>query len=181
MRLDEDELKPLVDAWREANPAIVKCWNAMEHAAIKTMAEKKTVTVQHGIQFSVKSGIFFIKLPCGRKLAYAKPRLEKDKKFNKVGLTYEGIHEGKWTRLRTYGGKLVENIVQAIARDALAEALMRMKDVDLVMHVHDEIVADAPDNLTLKEMDELMGQSIDWAPGLPLTADGFETDFYRKD
>lgn len=181
MGLDEDELPELVDAWRTANPAIKKLWYDVERAAVQALKDKTVVKMQHGLQFIYQSGVLFIQLPSGRKLAYAKAKLERDEKFDKLGVTYEGIQEGKWQRLRTYGGKLVENIVQAVARDCLAEALMRLKDYDIVMHVHDEVVIDAPREVSLGEIDTLMSQSIEWAPGLPLAADGFEANFYMKD
>ncbi|MED3648528.1 DNA polymerase [Halalkalibacterium halodurans] len=181
MGLDEEELPELVTTWRQANPAIVKFWYDVERAAVQALKDKTTVKMQYGLQFIYQSGVLFIQLPSGRKLAYAKAKLERDEKFDKLGVTYEGIQEGKWQRLRTYGGKLVENIVQAVARDCLAEALMRLKDYDIVMHVHDEVVIDAPREVSLEEIDTLMGQSIKWAPGLPLAADGFEANFYMKD
>ncbi len=181
MGLEEEELKPLVDAWRNSNPAIKKFWFDCERSAIEAMKTKAPVKMQYGLTFYYQSGFLFIKLPSGRNLAYARPRLEEDKNFGKMGITYEGVNEGKWTRLRTYGGKLVENIVQAIARDCLAEALMRLKAYDIVMHVHDEVVIEIPEDVSLSEIDQIMGESIEWAPGLPLGADGFETSYYRKD
>lgn len=181
MGLKEEELKPLVDAWRSSNLAIKKFWFDCERAAIEALRTKTPVKLQHGLTFYYQSGFLFIRLPSGRKLAYVRPKLEEDKKFGKMGITYEGVHEGKWTRLRTYGGKLVENIVQAIARDCLAIALHRLKDYDIVMHVHDEIVIEATDEISVNEIDEIMSQPIEWAPGLPLGADGFETIYYRKD
>ncbi|WZX99687.1 DNA polymerase [Bacillus sp. FSL W7-1360] len=182
MGLPEEELQPLVDAWRASNPAIKRFWFDVERAAIKAVQTKEVVCMKHGLTFVVKNGIMFIRLPSGRQLAYVRPRIEVDEKFNKQGLTYEGPGTGgKTVRLRTYGGKLTENIVQAVARDCLAESLMRLKDYDIVMHVHDEVVIEASEETSLEEIEELMGRPIDWAPGLPLAADGFVADYYRKD
>lgn len=181
MGLKEDELKPLVNAWRAANKKIKQLWFDCEAAAVKALETRTPDKMQYGLNFFYQSGFLFIQLPSGRKLAYARPKLEADKTFNKMGITYEGVNEGKWTRLRTYGGKLVENIVQAIARDCLATALMRLKEYNIVMHVHDEVVIEAPAEVSLDQIDKIMGQPIEWAPGLPLGADGFETNYYRKD
>lgn len=186
MGLEEEELPGLVTAWRDANQAIVDFWYDVEKAAIKAVQDRQTVKLQHGLTFTYESGILFIRLPSGRKLAYARPKLELDEKFGKYGLTYEGIEQGKkaWGRLKTYGGKLVENIVQATARDCLAVSLIRLDDAgyDTVMHVHDEVVADVPYEFgSVDHMAEVMGEPISWAPGLPLTADAFETDYYKKD
>ncbi|PLR84636.1 hypothetical protein CVD25_00960 [Bacillus canaveralius] len=185
--LEEEELPPLVKAWRLANPHIVKFWYDVERAAIKAVREKTTVQLQYGLKFIYESGILFIQLPSGRKLAYARPQLKNDERFNKLALTYEGATDkgkGGWGRIPTYGGKLVENIVQAVARDCLAEAMIRV-DVagyPIVMHVHDEIVADVPKGKgSLEEMEKIMGQPISWAKELPLNADGFVTDYYKKD
>lgn len=128
--------------------------------------------------------MLFVTLPSGRRLAYVKPRIETNK-FGRAGLTYEGIGLNRqWSRIETYGPKLVENIVQATARDCLSEAMMRVEKVGykIVMHVHDEIVVEAPvDFGSLKEVCQIMGQPLPWAKGLPLRADGFETKFYKKD
>ena len=140
--------------------------------------------MRYGLKFYYKSGMLFIGLPSGRSLAYVRPRIELDERFNKYGLTYEGIELGKWRRIRTYGGKLVENIVQAIARDCLAESLLRLDEAGykIAFHVHDEVVLDVPHGFgSIKEVEAIMSQDIAWAPGLPLQAEGFESDYYMKD
>lgn len=186
MGLEEEELKPLVDTWRRSNPNIVKLWWDVGDAAIKAVKGRMTVTMQYGLKFSYKSGILFIALPSGRSLAYVRPRIEIDERFNKDKLTFEGVMPGtrKWGRVDTYGGKLTENIIQAIARDCLAESMIRLdeKGYKIAFHVHDEVVLDVPkDKGSLKEVEELMGIPIDWAPGLPLGAEGFEAEYYKKD
>ena len=177
MGLKEEELPELVRAWRKANPKIVKFWYDVGDAALTAVKEKRPVKLQYGIAFIPEAGILFLQLPSGRRLAYAKPRIEIDERFGKECLTYIGDN----TRLKTYGGKLTENIVQATARDCLAEAIKRLDAAgyDIVAHVHDEIIAegDGP----IEEMERIMSEPISWAPGLPLAADGFETEFYRKD
>jgi DNA polymerase len=140
--------------------------------------------MQFGLKFYYQSGVLFIRLPSGRSLAYVHPRIELDERFNKYGLTYEGVELGKWCRIRTYGGKLTENIVQAIARDCLAESLLKLDKAGykIAFHVHDEVVLDVPCGTgSLEEVVEIMGRDIDWAPGLPMRAEGFETDYYKKD
>lgn len=186
MGLNEDELPELVAAWRNSNSKIVKLWSDVEKAAIATVKDKTSVTIQHGIEFSFESGIFFIKLPSGRKLSYVRPSIDIDERFNKPMITYEGAEQGtkQWGRLKTYGGKLVENIVQAIARDCLAEAMIRLDEADykIVMHIHDEVVLDVPYGFgSLEDVGEIMGTPISWAKGLPLRADAFETNYYKKD
>lgn len=186
MGLAEEELKPLVNTWRKSNPNIVKLWWNVEAAAIKAVKEKVDVKMQYGLEFSYRSGILFIKLPSGRSLAYVRPRVELDDRFNKDKLTFEGVVPGtrKWGRVDTYGGKLVENIIQAIARDCLAVSMLRLDKVGykIVTHVHDEVVLDVQmDKGSLEEVESIMGESISWAPGLPLNAEGFETEYYKKD
>src|SRR5690606_18812749 len=177
MGLSEDELPELVKAWRKANPKIVKIWHDVEEAAIRAVKDKRPIKLQYDIAFIPESGILVLLLPSGRRLSYAKPRLELDERFGKESLTYIGDN----SRLKTYGGKLVENIVQAVARDCLAEAMIRLDKAgyDIVAHVHDEIIAEGDQDI--KEMEAIMSEPIPWAPGLPLRADGFETEFYRKD
>jgi DNA polymerase len=178
----EEELQPLVDAWRAANPSIKKFWKDTERVAIHAMeVPGKEWNLHHGISFQYSAGILFCKLPSGRKLAYYKPRIEEGT-YGKQ-LSYEGVNDKKqWTRLRTYGGKLVENIVQAIARDCLGESMLRLdaKGYVIVMHVHDEVIDDSTFG-SLEDMCSIMGEPIGWALGLPLRADGFETNFYKKD
>ncbi|WP_195509888.1 DNA polymerase [Clostridium tyrobutyricum] len=186
MGLKEDELPEIVTAWRKSNSNIVKLWRKIETAAIKSVDEKKVVKMQYGLEFSCRGGVLFIKLPSGRSLAYVRPRIETDVRFNKPKLTYEGIEQGtkQWGRLNTYGGKLTENIVQAIARDCLAEAMLRLDRAGykIVFHVHDEVILDVPNGFgSLNEVNKIMGEPIEWAPGLPLKADGFETSYYKKD
>ncbi len=183
MGLAEEELPDLVKAWRQANQNIVRFWHDVESAAIKAVTEKATVVLQYGLAFIYESGVLFIRLPSGRRLAYVRPRMEIDRRFDRLGLTYEGYEKGKWSRLRTYSGKLVENIVQATARDCLAEALLRLdhNGYRVVFHVHDEAVLEVPISQgDLKTVNEIMGSPIDWAPGLPMKADGFESFYYMK-
>lgn len=183
MGLAEDELPVLVNQWRSANPHITKFWWDVDAAATAAVREKKEVVVGK-VCFSYKSGILFITLPSGRKLSYVKPRLETNR-FGREGLTYEGIGESKkWMRIETYGPKLVENIVQATSRDLLALAMLRLRNhgFEIVMHVHDEAVMEVPDGFSsVEEICRIMSIAPDWAAGLPLRADGYECDFYKKD
>ena len=182
MGLTEDELPPLVAAWRKANPHITQFWWDVDAAAVKAVTEKQKTKVGK-IIFEYKSGILFITLPSGRKLSYVKPRMAVNR-FGRDGLTYEGISENKkWSRIETYGPKLVENIVQGTARDLLAEAMLRVekKGYPIVMHCHDEIIAEVPEGSgSVDEMCEVMAVQPVWAEGLPLRADGYECSFYQK-
>ncbi len=182
MGLTEEELPPLVAAWRKANPHMVQFWWDVDAAAIKAVREKQKTKVGK-IIFEYKSGILFITLPSGRKLSYVKPRMAVNK-FGRDGLTYEGISENKkWSRIETYGPKLVENIVQGTARDLLAEAMLRVeeKGYPIVMHCHDEIIAEVPEGSgSVDEMCEIMAIQPKWAEGLPLRADGYQCSFYQK-
>ena len=182
MGLTEDELPPLVAAWRKANPHMVQFWWDVDAAAIKAVTEKQKTKVGK-IIFEYKSGILFITLPSGRKLSYVKPRMAVNR-FGRDGLTYEGISENKkWSRIETYGPKLVENIVQGTARDLLAEAMLRVekKGYPIVMHCHDEIIAEVPEGIgSVDEMCEIMAVQPKWAEGLPLRADGYSCSFYQK-
>ena len=182
MGLTEEELPPLVAAWRKANPHITQFWWDVDAAAVKAVTEKQKTKVGR-IIFEYKSGILFITLPSGRKLSYVKPRMAVNR-FGRDGLTYEGISENKkWSRIETYGPKLVENIVQGTARDLLAEAMLRVekKGYPIVMHCHDEIIAEVPEGTgSVDEMCEIMAVQPEWAEGLPLRADGFECRFYKK-
>lgn len=184
MGLTEDELPDLVKTWRAANPSITKFWWDVEAAAHTAVGEKKITQMQYGLTFSYESGCLFITLPSGRRLAYLRPKIEIDTRYNKPQLTYEGIEQKLWKHLKTYGPKLVENIVQAISRDCLATAIVRLHDAGyrIVFHVHDEVIAEMPfGSGSVEEMCEIMGRPIEWAPGLPLRADGFECEYYRKD
>lgn len=182
MGLTEDELPPLVAAWRKANPHITQFWWDVDAAAVKAVTEKQKTKVGR-IIFEYRSGILFITLPSGRKLSYVKPRMAVNK-FGRDGLTYEGISENKkWSRIETYGPKLVENIVQGTARDLLAEAMLRVekKGYPIVMHCHDEIIAEVPEGTgSVDEMCEIMAVQPKWAEGLPLRADGYSCSFYQK-
>ncbi len=182
MGLAEDELPPLVAAWRKANPHIVQFWWDVDAAAVKAVREKQKTKVGK-IIFEYKSGILFITLPSGRKLSYVKPRMAVNR-FGRDGLTYEGISENKkWSRIETYGPKLVENIVQGTARDLLAEAMLRVekKGYPIVMHCHDEIIAEVPEGSgSVEEMCKVMAVQPTWAEGLPLRADGYSCKFYQK-
>lgn len=180
MGLEEDELPPLVEAWRQSNPRIVKFWWDVDKAAMEAVRYKRTNST-HGITFSCQSGMLFITLPSGRRLAYVKPRIGENK-FGGQCITYEGVGATKkWERLDSYGPKFVENIVQAISRDILCSAMQTLRHCSIVMHVHDEIVIDAGPDISLKTVCEQMGRTPSWAKGLLLRADGYETDFYKKD
>lgn len=182
MGLSEDDLPSLVAAWRRANPHITQFWWDVDKAAVEAVM-KRAKTRAGRIGFEYRSGILFVMLPSGRKLAYVKPRMAVNK-FGREGLTYEGILENKkWGRIETYGPKLVENIVQGTARDLLAEAMLRVekRGYPIVMHCHDEIIAEVPEGMgSVEEMCEVMAVRPVWAEGLPLRADGYECPFYQK-
>ena len=184
MGLEESELQPLVNAWRDANPAVVRLWRAVEAAAITAVQTGERQTVKPGIQFYCKNSVLFVQLPSGRCLSYMRPKI-KPGKFGGDALAYEGLNQTtkQWMGEDSYGGKLVENITQAIARDCLATAMLRVDKAGykIVMHVHDEIVMQMPDDAgSLAEVEALMSEAIPWAPGLPLGADGFESNYYKK-
>lgn len=183
MGLSEEELPSLVTTWRNANPHITQFWWAVDEAAVKAVRDKKPSRVGR-VAFEYTSGILFVTLPSGRKLSYVKPKMGVNK-FGREGITYEGIGESKkWMRLETYGPKLVENIVQATSRDILAEAMLRLEDAgfDIVCHVHDEVVLEVPEGVSsVDEINEIMAVNPEWTDGLPLSAAGFESPFYKKD
>lgn len=187
--LVESELKPLVNTWRNANPKITQLWWDVEDAAMEALGQGWRSYVGDYLNFGIarideNTTTLLITLPSGRQLSYIRPKIEKDPRYGKDMITYEGYEQGKWSRLKTYGPKLVENIVQAIARDCLAEAMLRLDEhgFRIVMHVHDEVVIEAPEeDDCLEEVCRIMGQPLDWAPGLPLPAAGYETKYYRKD
>lgn len=185
MGLSEDELPELVKTWRKANPAIQQLWWNLEEAALRAVKYKTTIeTDYYGLAFIYQPGVLFMRLPSGRRLAYVRPKVETDDRFDKETVTYEGVETGKWTRLKTYGGKLTENAVQAIARDCLAEAIHRLDAAGykVIFHVHDEVVCEMPKGRgSVEEVEEIMSQPIEWAKGLPLAADGFEAKYYQKD
>lgn len=180
MGLTDSELTDIVAKWRKASPNIVKLWNEVEKAVVRAVEYRTSVAYKHNMLFSYKSGMLRIRLASGRVISYIRPQCNYGK------LSYEGINQTsrKWERLDTYGGKLVENIVQATARDCLAVAMMRLNDAGfkIVMHVHDEVIIDCKGtNKELNEINKIMGEPIDWAPGLILNADGYITDYYKKD
>ena len=182
MGLEEKELKSLVDAWRQSNPNIVQLWWDVDKAA-KDAVKKKTTTNTHGIRFSYESGFLFITLPSGRRLAYVKPRIGTND-FGSDCVTYEGVGATKkWERIDTFGGKLVENIIQAISRDLLCHAMQQLEAAGcrIVMHIHDEVVIEAPRAMEVDEVGRLMGIVPSWADGLRLSAAGYGADFYMKD
>ncbi|GAA4827840.1 DNA polymerase [Paenibacillus vulneris] len=184
--IDPDDYPRLVKQWRQANPNIVKLWYAAEEAALTAVREKTTVKLKHGVQYRYEAGMLFADLPSGRSLAYVNPRIKPDPNFDKDGLVFDGMDQvkKKWMSHRTYGGRLVENLVQAIARDCLAESLIRLdaEGYKIVMHVHDETVLDVPIGAgSVEDVTEIMSRPISWAPGLPLSAAGFECEFYQKD
>ena len=183
MGLSEIDMSKLISDWRNANPHITAFWWAVDKAAVQAVKEKKKTKVGR-ITFYYTAGILFITLPSGRKLSYIKPRLAVNR-YGKDALTYEGIGENKrWERIDTYGPKLVENIVQAASRDILAEAMIRLRDAgfDIVFHVHDEAVMEVPKgSASIEEVCDLMAIPPTWADGLPLRADGYICDFYKKD
>ncbi|MEG2742377.1 MAG: DNA polymerase [Clostridium sp.] len=183
--IPEEELPGLVKSWRNANPKITKFWWDCDKAAKKAIEERTTVCMQFGLKFIYNPGILFIQLPSGRRLSYIRPKIEIGK-FDKPIITYEGMEQTskQWTTLETYGPKLVENIVQATARDCLGEAMFNVEKVgyDTVMHVHDELIMDVPKDFgSLDEVSEIFAKPISWAPGLPLKADGYECNYYMKD
>lgn len=180
MGLDEEELPNLVEAWRQSNPSIVRFWWDVDRA-VKKAIKDKTTTATHGIDFSYQGAMLFITLPSGRKLAYVKPRIGKNR-FGGESVTYEGVGgTKKWERLESYGPKFVENIVQATSRDILMFAMQTLRHCNIVMHVHDEIVIECDKQVSLQGICEQMGNTPPWANGLLLRADGYECDFYKKD
>ncbi len=185
MGLSEEELKPLVDSWRSSNSKIVSLWYAVDRAILDCI-KMRTTTKTHGIIFSYHSGFLFITLPSGRKLAYVKPRIGENQ-FGGESVTYEGVGATKkWEKLESYGGKFVENIVQAIARDVLMYAISTLGNCNIVAHVHDEVVIEADKRISLSAVCEQMGRTppwavdTSWAGRLLVPADGFECEFYKK-
>ena len=180
MGLQEEELKPLVDAWRTANPMIVKLWWAVDDA-VMTAIRMKSSAETHGIRFTCRSGMLFITLPSGRQLSYVKPRIGENQ-FGSPAATYMGLSTARqWDRLESYGPKFVENIVQAISRDVLCYAMQTLRCCSIVAHVHDELIIEVDSRMSLEAVCEQMGRTPPWAPGLQLRADGYATDFYKKD
>lgn len=180
MGLSEAELKPLVDAWRGSNPNIVRLWWDVDEA-VKEAISDKAASETHGIRFEYESGFLFITLPSGRRLAYVKPRIEENR-FGGESVTYEGVGgTKKWERLESYGPKFVENIVQAVSRDILCHAMKTLRCCSIVAHVHDELIIEAGPAVSLGAVCEQMSRTPPWAKGLILRADGYETQFYKKD
>ena len=180
MGLTEDELQPLVDAWRESNPHIVQLWWDVD-AAVKTVVSMHTTAETHGIKFSWRSGMMFIHLPSGRKLCYIKPRIGQNK-FGGDAITYEGVGSTKkWERLESYGPKFVENIVQAISRDLLMNAMKTLSHCFICGHVHDEMIIECKKEVSLDELCKQMARVPAWMPDILLRADGYVTPWYRKD
>ena len=179
MGLTESELRPLVDAWRSANPNIVRFWWEVDRAAQKAVKEK-TYAQTHGIEFSYQSGMLFITLPSGRRLAYVKPRIGTNQ-FSSDCVTYEGVTGmKKWQRIQSYGPKFVENIVQATSRDLLAYAMQSLRHSPIIGHIHDELIFECDEGLSLEAVCKQMSRMPQWAEGLQMNADGFECEFYQK-
>ena len=185
--IPEDELQSVVDQWRQANSKVVKLWRTVELAARTAIEEHRTIRLKNGLAFGYINGNLFIKLPGGRKLCYWNTRLKLDPRDGREHIVYMGVNQEtkQWGETETYGGKLVENIVQATARDCLAISMQRVAALgyNIVMHVHDEIIVDCPieDTDAMERINACMAEPIPWAPGLPLRGDGYETPFYMKD
>ena len=180
MGLAEEELQPLVDAWRTSNPNIVQLWWDVDNA-VKTTVRQRLDTETHGIRFRYRSGMLFIILPSGRQLCYVKPKMGTNK-FGGDSVTYEGVGSTKkWERIESYGPKFVENIVQAVSRDILMYAMRTLSHCFIVGHVHDELIIECSVDVSLDAICEQMGRTPPWIKGLNLRADGYETMFYKKD
>ena len=180
MGLAEEELQPLVDAWRTSNPNIVQLWWDVDNA-VKTTVRQRLDTETHGIRFRYRSGMLFIILPSGRQLCYVKPKMGTNK-FGGESVTYEGVGSTKkWERIESYGPKFVENIVQAVSRDILMYAIRTLSHCFIVGHVHDELIIECGMDVSLDAVCEQMGRTPPWIEGLNLRADGYETMFYKKD
>ena len=185
MGLSQQEMTEIVQKWRVASPRIQNFWYALGNAVKGAVLRKKIITLPHNMCVYCESGFLFIQIPSGRKLAYAQPQIESDGEITYSGMLQSGH---KWTRISCWGGKLTENVVQAIARDCLGEALRLLarnpRLFRIVMHVHDEVIVEVPAEEAeerLKEIEDIMARPISWAPGLILTADGFTSDYYKKD
>ena len=180
MGLAEEELQPLVSAWRDSNPCITEFWWAVDRA-VKECIKMRAKTETHGIRFDYQGGMLFITLFSGRRLAYVKPRIGENQ-FGGESVTYMGVGgTKKWERLESYGPKFVENIVQAVSRDILCYAMRTLRNCSIVAHVHDEVIIEADRRMSLPAVCEQMGRTPPWAKGLLLRADGYECDFYQKD
>lgn len=180
MGLTEEELQPLVTTWRAANLNIVRFWWDVDRAAMRAVRERTPTEIQ-GIRFYYQSGMLFITLPSRRRLVYVKPRIGTNR-FGSDCVTYEGTGVARrWERVESYGPKFVENVVQAISRDLLSHAMKNLKHLPIVMHIHDEIVIEAPREVSTEEICQVMSETPPWAKELLLRAEGFECDFYQKD
>ncbi len=182
MGLAEEELQPIVDSWRQSNPAIVKLWWDVHRCVIKAVKDKQP-QIYKCLTFEYQSGMLFIGLPSGRRLAYAKPSVYRND-YDRDEIAYMGVDATKkWGKINSYGPKFVENIIQAMSRDILAEAMARLEAAgyDIVMHVHDEAVIEAPRDAVLEDACQIMSKAPDWTPGLILNAAGYECEFYQKD
>ena len=180
MGLSEEELQPLVNSWRASNPMITAFWWDVDRA-VKTAITQRIPTEVRSIRFFYKSGMLFIQLPSGRRLSYVKPRIGINQ-FGGESVTYEGVGTTKkWERIESYGPKFVENIVQAISRDILCSAMKTLRHCFIVGHVHDELIIECSPGVDLKAVCEQMGRSPEWMPDILLRADGYETQFYKKD
>ena len=180
MGISEEELQPLVDAWRASNQNIVKFWWTVD-SAVKTTIKTRRMTETHGIKFMYKSGMLFIHLPSGRNLCYVKPKIGENK-FGGESITYEGTGSTKkWERLESYGPKFVENIVQAISRDILMNSIRTLSHCFIVGHVHDELIIECSKEVSLEAICNQMGRTPSWMPNILLRADGYQTGFYKKD
>lgn len=180
MGLEEEELQPLVDMWREANPNIVKYWWDVDRAVKKAVKQRESSSIS-SVRFLYKSGMLFIELPSGRRLCYVKPKMGVNK-FGSESVTYEGVGATKkWERIESYGPKFVENIVQAISRDILMYAIRTLSHCFICGHVHDEPIIECSKDVSLDVICEQMERTPPWIPGILLRADGYETEFYKKD
>jgi len=188
MGLSDIEMDTIVKKWRKANPAIVALWADFESCAMRAIqTKKKVISIHKNIEFDCNEEVMTIKLPSGRSLFYREPSFTVNK-WDKKSIRYKGMDQTtkQWTYVDTYGGKLTENIIQAIARDLLADAMLRADEAgfEIVLHVHDEVVCEIQNNFESSELESLcaiLGEEVSWAKGLPLTADGYVTPFYKKD
>jgi DNA polymerase len=180
-------MQGIVDQWRAANPHIVKLWRRYELAAMTALNDHRDVRCQHGVTFRGRKNLLLVQLPSGRWLMYWGARVREDEKTGRQQVVYMGVNQTtkQWGEAETYGGKLVENVVQATARDCLAEAMKRVTGAgySIVMHVHDEIIVDVPkdDTAAADVITRAMCEDIPWAPGLPIRGETYETEFYKKD
>lgn len=184
MGMHEEELKPIVDKWRDASPHVVKLWHLIEDACFACIKDQQPHRINKFLSVMYEKGLMFIVLPSGRRMGYARPSLDRDE-LGRLKMTYEDVSMGKVKRIETYYGKLTENVVQATARDCLAHAMLALDAAgyEIVFHVHDEVIieVDGSDSTALKNVCDIMGSPVQWAPGLPLRADGYECSYYKKD